>query len=73
MRIGIGSDSRITCCFFYAACRYGASRFPRDVDALVGTAKETGDERPILPLVERVNNVHTHMLGGNVTQVRMRW
>jgi len=44
VRHGIGSDSRIGYSFIYAGCGYGGSCFPKDVQALIKTAKEYGYE-----------------------------
>lgn len=48
VRHGIGSDSRIGYGFLYAGTGYGGSCFPKDVLALVKTAKEYGRELKIL-------------------------
>ena len=55
VRHGIGSDSRIGYAFIYAGCGYGGSCFPKDVQALIRTAKEYGYEPKILEAVEDVN------------------
>ena len=55
VRHGIGSDSRIGYAFIYAGCGYGGSCFPKDVQALIKTAKEHGYEPKILEAVEDVN------------------
>lgn len=55
VRIGIGSDSRIGYSFIYPGCGYGGSCFPKDVQALVRTAKVNGYEPKILQSVEEVN------------------
>lgn len=55
VRHGIGSDSRIGYSFIYAGCGYGGSCFPKDVQALIRTAKEYGYEPKILEAVEDVN------------------
>jgi UDPglucose 6-dehydrogenase len=55
VRKGIGSDTRIGHKFIYAGIGYGGSCFPKDVKALVKTAKENGYEMRILQAVEEVN------------------
>jgi UDPglucose 6-dehydrogenase len=55
VRHGIGSDSRIGYSFIYPGCGYGGSCFPKDVQALIKTAKEYGYEPKILEAVEDVN------------------
>jgi UDPglucose 6-dehydrogenase len=55
VRIGIGSDSRIGYSFIYPGCGYGGSCFPKDVQALVRTAKVNGYEPKLLASVEEVN------------------
>ena len=55
VRLGIGSDRRIGYDFIYAGCGYGGSCFPKDVQALINTAKSHGYEPRILSQVEEVN------------------
>ena len=55
VRLGIGSDKRIGYDFIYAGCGYGGSCFPKDVQALINTAKSHGYEPKILSNVEIVN------------------
>lgn len=55
VRKGIGSDSRIGSRFLYPGCGYGGSCFPKDVKALISTAKEHGYGMSILKAVEDVN------------------
>ena len=55
VRIGIGSDKRIGYDFIYAGCGYGGSCFPKDVQALINTAKDYGYEPKILSNVEEGN------------------
>ena len=55
VRLGIGSDKRIGYDFIYAGCGYGGSCFPKDVQALINTARESGYEPKILSNVEEVN------------------
>lgn len=52
---GIGADKRIGSAFLNAGIGYGGSCFPKDVKALIATAKEFGEEMRILDAVEHVN------------------
>ena len=56
VRRGIGSDPRIGYHFLYAGCGYGGSCFPKDVQALIRTAAESGQNLRILEAVEDVND-----------------
>ena len=62
VRIGIGSDPRIGYHFIYAGCGYGGSCFPKDVKALVHTAREAGHHAPLLEAVDLVNDRQKHVL-----------
>ncbi|MDR1552680.1 MAG: UDP-glucose/GDP-mannose dehydrogenase family protein [Prevotellaceae bacterium] len=55
VRQGIGSDLRIGSKFLYSGCGYGGSCFPKDIKALIQTAKEHGYNMQILNAVEYVN------------------
>ena len=55
VRKGIGSDTRIGTKFIYPGVGYGGSCFPKDVKALIKTAKENGYNMRILNSVEDVN------------------
>lgn len=56
VRKGIGSDTRIGQGFLYSGCGYGGSCFPKDVKALIKTAKNNDYKMRILEAVEDVNN-----------------
>lgn len=62
VRKGIGSDARIGAKFLYAGCGYGGSCFPKDVKALIKTAKKHGYDMRILQAVEDVNENQKHIL-----------
>ena len=56
VRLGIGSDSRIGYSFIYPGAGYGGSCFPKDVQALIRTAKSMDYPSQILNAVESVND-----------------
>lgn len=62
VRKGIGSDSRIGSKFLYAGCGYGGSCFPKDVKALIHTAREYGYDMQVLNAVEAVNEHQKNIL-----------
>jgi len=55
VREGIGSDRRIGYRFIFPGIGYGGSCFPKDVKAIIQTAKENGIESRLLASVEEVN------------------
>ena len=55
VRKGIGSDPRIGSKFIYPGVGYGGSCFPKDVNAIINTAKKFGYELKVLKAVEEVN------------------
>lgn len=63
VRQGIGSDPRIGFHFLYAGSGYGGSCFPKDVRALIQTAKvDGGIDLQVLQAVERANERQKHVL-----------
>ena len=62
VRKGMGSDSRIGSKFLYAGCGYGGSCFPKDVKALIKTAKENGCRMQVVEAVEDVNEHQKNVL-----------
>ncbi len=56
IRIGIGSDKRIGYEFLYPGCGYGGSCFPKDVKALIGTAKNLSHNSELLKAVNSTND-----------------
>jgi UDPglucose 6-dehydrogenase len=55
VRKGIGTDARIGSRFLYPGCGYGGSCFPKDVKALIQTARQKGYPMRLLQAVEEVN------------------
>ena len=68
VRHGIGSDNRIGYSFIYPGCGYGGSCFPKDVQALVKTAKNNGYHPRILEAVEAVNTDQKSVLANKVIE-----
>ncbi|MCT4565413.1 MAG: UDP-glucose/GDP-mannose dehydrogenase family protein [Maledivibacter sp.] len=68
VRIGIGSDNRIGYSFINPGCGYGGSCFPKDVKALIKTAKEIEYKPKIIQAVEDVNNAQKKVLVEKVTR-----
>ncbi|HJW11153.1 MAG TPA: UDP-glucose/GDP-mannose dehydrogenase family protein [Albitalea sp.] len=62
VRSGIGSDPRIGYHFLYSGAGYGGSCFPKDVKALVTTARNSGLELQVLQAVEAANERQKHVL-----------
>ena len=62
VRKGIGADARIGSKFLYAGCGYGGSCFPKDVKAIIKTAKDLGYNMEILEAVESVNERQKNIL-----------
>lgn len=56
VRNGIGSDPRIGNRFIYSGIGYGGSCFPKDVKALIHTARDFKYEMRILKAVDEVND-----------------
>ena len=62
VRKGIGSDGRIGPAFLFPGPGYGGSCFPKDVKALVRTAKSHGVPLRVLDAVEHANDAQKHLL-----------
>ena len=62
VRKGIGADARIGSKFLYSGCGYGGSCFPKDVKAIIKTAKDLGYNMDILEAVENVNEKQKNVL-----------
>ena len=56
VRVGIGADQRIGYHFIYPGMGYGGSCFPKDVRAMIHTAKDAGIYPELLLAVDAVNN-----------------
>jgi UDPglucose 6-dehydrogenase len=68
VRKGIGSDGRIGNKFIYPGIGYGGSCFPKDVKALIKTAKENGYTMQILESVESVNDAQKSVLFNKIVK-----
>jgi UDPglucose 6-dehydrogenase len=55
VRTGIGSDRRIGYHFIYPGVGYGGSCFPKDVKALINTARQNDYEAHLITAVDAVN------------------
>ena len=62
VRKGVGTDSRIGKSFLYPGAGYGGSCFPKDIKALIKTAKDNGYEMKVLKAVEKVNDNQKEIL-----------
>lgn len=67
VRQGIGSDPRIGYHFLYPGCGYGGSCFPKDVKALIRTARDdAGMSLQVLTAVEVANEQQKHVLTAKI-------
>jgi UDPglucose 6-dehydrogenase len=62
VRKGIGSDSRIGSKFLYPGTGYGGSCFPKDVKAIIRTAKDSGYELNVIEAVEKANEYQKNVI-----------
>ncbi|MCI0570601.1 MAG: UDP-glucose/GDP-mannose dehydrogenase family protein [Myxococcaceae bacterium] len=62
VRKGMGADRRIGYPFLFPGVGYGGSCFPKDVKALVATARDFGIEFDLLRAVERTNERQKKLL-----------
>ncbi len=69
VRKGIGSDERIGPAFLFPGPGYGGSCFPKDVKALVRTAKECDVPLRVLTSVEEANDAQKHRLFEKLREV----
>ena len=68
VRIGIGSDKRIGYSFIYPGCGYGGSCFPKDVNALIKTAKDYNYHPELISSVDGVNQTQKRVIAEKVVQ-----
>ncbi|WP_075356212.1 UDP-glucose/GDP-mannose dehydrogenase family protein [Desulfovibrio sp. DV] len=68
VRMGIGSDHRIGYQFIYPGLGYGGSCFPKDVKALIDTARKIGFEPELLAAVDEVNKRQKHVLSKKIEE-----
>ena len=66
VRQGIGSDPRIGYHFLYPGIGYGGSCFPKDVQALIRSSQQAGQELRVLKAVEDANNLQKRVLTGKI-------
>lgn len=62
VREGVGSDPRIGYDFLNAGCGFGGSCFPKDLRALVASARLAGVDTPLLDAVTIVNQAQRELL-----------
>jgi UDPglucose 6-dehydrogenase len=68
VRQGIGSDSRIGSSFLFPGVGYGGSCFPKDVRALIHTAREQGMEMTIAQAVQEANQRAQERFAGRIKE-----
>ena len=68
VRRGIGSDRRIGYSFIYPGIGYGGSCFPKDMRALINTARENHYNSQLLMAVDGVNTRQRQMMADKVIQ-----
>jgi UDPglucose 6-dehydrogenase len=66
VRRGIGADHRIGYHFIYPGAGYGGSCFPKDVKALITTARTNGYEPELIAAVDAVNVRQKKLLGRKI-------
>jgi UDPglucose 6-dehydrogenase len=62
VRKGMGADKRIGYPFLFPGVGYGGSCFPKDVKALIATARDFGIEFDLLRAVERTNDAQKRLM-----------
>ena len=67
VRKGIGSDSRIGSKFLYPGSGYGGSCFPKDVKAILKTARDNGYELNVINAVEKANEYQKNVIFNKIT------
>ena len=71
VRTGIGSDKRIGYQFIYPGCGYGGSCFPKDVQALVKIANDSGYYPQLISSIEHVNKAQKQVLFTKLVSLEM--
>lgn len=66
VRKGIGSDLRIGYSFLYPGVGYGGSCFPKDVQALIQVAEQSGIDPKLLKAIDAVNCEQKTVLGKTI-------
>ncbi len=70
VRLGIGSDDRIGRRFLFAGLGYGGSCFPKDVKAIIHSAREVGTP---LEIVEATRTVNQHQVERFIARIKKRF
>jgi UDPglucose 6-dehydrogenase len=68
VRKGIGSDPRIGFHYLYPGVGYGGSCFPKDVQALIRSAQDAGQQLQVLQAVEAANEAQKNVLSQKITR-----
>lgn len=68
VRKGIGSDSRIGSKFIYPGAGYGGSCFPKDVKAIIRTARDNGYDLNLINAVEKANDYQKNVIFNKMTK-----
>jgi len=66
VRQGMGSDSRIGYPFLFPGIGYGGSCFPKDVKAIIRSAREAGCKLEVVDAVERANQAQKTVLAQKI-------
>jgi UDPglucose 6-dehydrogenase len=66
VRLGIGADSRIGYPFLFPGVGYGGSCFPKDIRALIQTARGRGYEPRVIRAVDEVNRRQKEVLAEKI-------
>ncbi len=67
VRLGVGSDPRIGYQFINPGCGYGGSCFPKDILALVATAKSVDYQPTFIQAIHQVNEQQKQVLFTKIT------
>lgn len=68
VRKGIGSDSRIGSKFLYPGTGYGGSCFPKDVKAILKTARDNGYELNVIRAAEKANEYQKDVIFNKISK-----